>query len=133
MFGVQNVNAHGVGHVLCCMCGMGMPPNPAGMCVDCIRSQVGTSLFTRGHQPQLLLSSEIWFFVVEWRVEWSGAEDGERDAATVSPFSRDVSLDSALTVPEEGGAEEGEQGRTRRGEKILHSTAALLLLRDFSR
>jgi hypothetical protein len=22
------------------MCGTGIPPNPAGMCVDCIRSQV---------------------------------------------------------------------------------------------
>ena len=38
MFGVQQHNAPG--HVLCCMCGVGMPPNPAGMCVDCIRSQV---------------------------------------------------------------------------------------------
>ena len=38
MFGVQQ--QHAPGHVLCCMCGMGIPPNPAGMCVDCIRSQV---------------------------------------------------------------------------------------------
>ena len=42
MFGVQQHNAPG--HVLCCMCGVGMPPNPAGMCVDCIRSQVRPSL-----------------------------------------------------------------------------------------
>ena len=38
MFGVQQ--QHAPGHVLCCICGMGIPPNPAGMCVDCIRSQV---------------------------------------------------------------------------------------------
>jgi len=38
--------SHGVGHVLCCMCGVGIPPNPAGMCVDCIRSQV------RAREPQ---------------------------------------------------------------------------------
>ena len=34
MFGVQQHNAPG--HVLCCMCGVGMPPNPAGMCVACV-------------------------------------------------------------------------------------------------
>jgi hypothetical protein len=38
MFGVQTQATPG--HVLCCMCGMGISPNPAGMCVDCIRSQV---------------------------------------------------------------------------------------------
>ena len=40
MFGVQQANAPG--HVLCCMCGCGIAPNPAGMCVDCIRTQVRT-------------------------------------------------------------------------------------------
>jgi len=26
--------------VLCCLCGVGMRPNPSGMCVDCVRTQV---------------------------------------------------------------------------------------------
>jgi len=29
-----------VGRVLCCMCGISMPPNAANMCVNCIRTQV---------------------------------------------------------------------------------------------
>ena len=50
MFGVQQHNAPG--HVLCCMCGVGMPPNPAGMCVDCIRSQVRPAASPQ-HPPTL--------------------------------------------------------------------------------
>ncbi|KAH9314891.1 hypothetical protein KI387_023518 [Taxus chinensis] len=36
MFTVQQT----MGQVLCCMCGISMPPNAANMCVNCIRSQV---------------------------------------------------------------------------------------------
>uniref|UniRef100_A0A0C9S8J4 60S ribosomal export protein NMD3 n=1 Tax=Wollemia nobilis TaxID=56998 RepID=A0A0C9S8J4_9CONI len=36
MFTVQQT----MGRVLCCMCGVSMPPNAANMCVNCIRSQV---------------------------------------------------------------------------------------------
>nr|ABV28352.1 nonsense-mediated mRNA decary protein 3 [Taiwania cryptomerioides] len=36
MFTVQKT----MGQVLCCMCGISMPPNAANMCVNCIRSQV---------------------------------------------------------------------------------------------
>jgi hypothetical protein len=28
------------GTVLCCLCGVNIPPNPANMCANCIRSQV---------------------------------------------------------------------------------------------
>ncbi|KAK9846197.1 hypothetical protein WJX84_008028 [Apatococcus fuscideae] len=31
---------HTQGQVLCCLCGMGIAPNPSNMCVNCIRSQV---------------------------------------------------------------------------------------------
>lgn len=36
MFTVQQT----VGRVLCCICGISMPPNAANMCVNCIRNQV---------------------------------------------------------------------------------------------
>ena len=28
------------GTILCCICGVGMPPNPTNMCVNCVRTQV---------------------------------------------------------------------------------------------
>ncbi|KAK9863784.1 hypothetical protein WJX84_009015 [Apatococcus fuscideae] len=43
--GIQGIQAtflpqHTQGQVLCCLCGMGIAPNPSNMCVNCIRSQV---------------------------------------------------------------------------------------------
>lgn len=32
-----------VGHILCCECGIAIPPNPSNMCVDCLRSRVDIS------------------------------------------------------------------------------------------
>lgn len=32
-------NQQTTGHVLCCLCGTPIPPNPANMCVPCVRSQ----------------------------------------------------------------------------------------------
>lgn len=37
------------GTVLCCLCGTSIPPNPANMCSNCIRSQVD---ITDGIQKQ---------------------------------------------------------------------------------
>jgi nonsense-mediated mRNA decay protein 3 len=39
-------------HRLCCLCGVGIPPNPSNMCVNCIRSQVD---ITEGIQKQLTI------------------------------------------------------------------------------
>ncbi len=44
-------NAMQPGTVLCCLCGLNIPPNPANMCGNCIRSQArGAAQFcgTRG-------------------------------------------------------------------------------------
>lgn len=38
------------GHVLCCLCGTSIAPNPSNMCVSCIRSQVD---ITEGIQKQV--------------------------------------------------------------------------------
>eukprot|EP00204_Picochlorum_oklahomense_P001058 CAMPEP_0118800054 /NCGR_PEP_ID=MMETSP1161-20130426/2076_1 /TAXON_ID=249345 /ORGANISM="Picochlorum oklahomensis, Strain CCMP2329" /LENGTH=525 /DNA_ID=CAMNT_0006727833 /DNA_START=183 /DNA_END=1760 /DNA_ORIENTATION=- len=38
------------GHVLCCLCGISIPPNPSNMCVNCIRNQVD---ITEGIQKQV--------------------------------------------------------------------------------
>ena len=46
MFHVQ----HTQGHVLCCLCGTSIPPNPSNMCVACIRTQVD---ITEGIQKQV--------------------------------------------------------------------------------
>ncbi|KAJ7525592.1 hypothetical protein O6H91_17G057900 [Diphasiastrum complanatum] len=43
---------HTAGRVLCCMCGISMPPNAANMCVACLRSQVD---ITEGLQKQVTL------------------------------------------------------------------------------
>mmetsp|Transcript_14422 Transcript_14422/g.25165 ORF Transcript_14422/g.25165 Transcript_14422/m.25165 type:complete len:545 (-) Transcript_14422:707-2341(-) len=40
------------GHVLCCLCGTDIPPNPSNMCVNCIRSQVD---ITEGISKQLTI------------------------------------------------------------------------------
>lgn len=40
------------GHVLCCLCGIQIPPNPTNMCVNCIRSQVD---ITEGIQKQVTI------------------------------------------------------------------------------
>lgn len=41
---------HTYGHVLCCLCGASIMPNPSNMCVNCIRSQVD---ITAGLQKQV--------------------------------------------------------------------------------
>eukprot|EP00245_Coleochaete_scutata_P015305 TRINITY_DN6769_c0_g1_i1.p1 TRINITY_DN6769_c0_g1~~TRINITY_DN6769_c0_g1_i1.p1 ORF type:complete len:529 (-),score=109.84 TRINITY_DN6769_c0_g1_i1:362-1948(-) len=46
MFHVQQT----VGHVLCCLCGTPITPNPSNMCVGCVRSQVD---ITEGLQRQI--------------------------------------------------------------------------------
>lgn len=43
MFAVQATP----GTVLCCLCGLAIPPNPANMCANCIRSQVRFSQHRR--------------------------------------------------------------------------------------
>lgn len=40
------------GHVLCCLCGISIPPNPSNMCVNCIRNQVD---ITEGIQKQVTI------------------------------------------------------------------------------
>ncbi|CAL8460889.1 g420 [Coccomyxa elongata] len=45
---------HTPGHVLCCLCGVSISPNPSNMCVNCIRSQVD---ITEGLQKQV---SILW-------------------------------------------------------------------------
>ncbi|KAG1673087.1 hypothetical protein FOA52_013157 [Chlamydomonas sp. UWO 241] len=40
------------GSVLCCLCGLNIPPNPSNMCVACIRSQVD---ITEGVQKQVTI------------------------------------------------------------------------------
>ena len=37
------------GYVLCCMCATAISPNPTGMCVECIKTQVD---ITEGIQKQ---------------------------------------------------------------------------------
>eukprot|EP00887_Chlorella_sp_A99_P002026 scaffold18.g2026.t1 len=44
------VAPHSAGHVLCCLCGVAIAPNPANMCVNCIRTQVD---ITEGIQKQV--------------------------------------------------------------------------------
>lgn len=39
-----------VGHVLCCLCGINIQPNPANMCVNCLKTQVD---ITEGIQRQV--------------------------------------------------------------------------------
>eukprot|EP00879_Flechtneria_rotunda_P020112 GHRR01021152.1.p1 GENE.GHRR01021152.1~~GHRR01021152.1.p1 ORF type:complete len:446 (+),score=110.36 GHRR01021152.1:905-2242(+) len=43
---------HTQGHVLCCLCGTSILPNPSNMCVNCIRSQVD---ITEGIQKQVTI------------------------------------------------------------------------------
>eukprot|EP00276_Gloeochaete_wittrockiana_P013997 CAMPEP_0184333316 /NCGR_PEP_ID=MMETSP1089-20130417/2314_1 /TAXON_ID=38269 ORGANISM="Gloeochaete wittrockiana, Strain SAG46.84" /NCGR_SAMPLE_ID=MMETSP1089 /ASSEMBLY_ACC=CAM_ASM_000445 /LENGTH=492 /DNA_ID=CAMNT_0026657061 /DNA_START=17 /DNA_END=1495 /DNA_ORIENTATION=+ len=38
--------------VICCLCGVGMPPNPSNMCVNCLRTQVD---ITEGIPKQLVI------------------------------------------------------------------------------
>ncbi|QDZ18567.1 NMD3 domain-containing protein [Chloropicon primus] len=41
-----------VGHVLCCLCGINIQPNPANMCVNCLKTQVD---ITEGIQRQVTI------------------------------------------------------------------------------
>uniref|UniRef100_A0A8B9SR53 60S ribosomal export protein NMD3 n=1 Tax=Anas platyrhynchos TaxID=8839 RepID=A0A8B9SR53_ANAPL len=45
--------AHSQGNILCCHCGVPIPPNPANMCVGCLRARVD---ITEGIPKQLTLS-----------------------------------------------------------------------------
>ena len=50
---------HVTGKILCCQCGTPIDPNPANLCVACLRTQVD---ITEGIPKQVMNQNKLYFF-----------------------------------------------------------------------